>query len=147
MLKLDTNYNKSRHDVFFIYVFIYCLFIIYSFIYSFWIFMTKYLLISNSLWLSGTITHCGLVMSYDPYNLVVNIASGNGLSLVRHQAITRTNFDLLSTGQSGTNFTEISVKIRKFSFKKKYSKNVVWKMLAILFGLQCVLILKYPLPV
>ena len=45
-----------------------------------------------------------------------SIGSGNGLSPVRGQAITRINSDLLSTECLGTNFNEIWTKIRKFSF-------------------------------
>ena len=42
--------------------------------------------------------------------------SGNGLSPVRRQAITWTNADVLSIGPSGTNFSEISIKIQHFPF-------------------------------
>ena len=49
----------------------------------------------------------------------VNIASDNGLSPIRHQAIIKTNAGLLSIGPLGTtNFSEILVKNRTFSFKK-----------------------------
>ena len=48
----------------------------------------------------------------------VSIGSGNGLAPNRHQAITRTNADLLSIGPLGTNFSENLIKVLTFSFKK-----------------------------
>ena len=42
---------------------------------------------------------------------LAGIDSGYGLVPVRHQAITWTNTDSLSTGSSGTNFNEIRIKI------------------------------------
>ena len=41
----------------------------------------------------------------------VSIASGNGLSPTRRQAIAWTNGDLLPAGPLGTNFSEIRIKI------------------------------------
>ena len=49
-------------------------------------------------------------------------ASGNGLSLVRRQAITWTTADLLSIGSLGTSFTEIRIEIQNFSFIKMHLK-------------------------
>ena len=46
------------------------------------------------------------------------IASDNGLSPGRHQAIIWNNAGILSIGLLGTNFSEILIEIHKFSFKK-----------------------------
>ena len=51
----------------------------------------------------------------------VIIGSGNGLSPVRCQAITWTNDDIISIVPSKTYFSEISIKIYKFSIKKIHS--------------------------
>ena len=59
-------------------------------------------------------------------------SSGNGLSPVWRQAITWTNADLLSIRPLGTNFSEIWIKIQKFSFTKIHLKSVICKMAAIL---------------
>ena len=49
----------------------------------------------------------------------VSIGSGNGLLPVWHQAITWTNADILSKGPSGTNFSEIIIRIQlKMSLSK-----------------------------
>ena len=59
----------------------------------------------------------------------MGIGPGNGLSPVRHQAITWTNADLLSFGPLRTNFSEILIKILTFSFKKmclKMSSDKLW---------------------
>ena len=45
----------------------------------------------------------------------VSIGSGNGLSPVRHKAITWTNADLVLTALFGTNFSEIRIEIQNFS--------------------------------
>ena len=52
------------------------------------------------------------------------IGSNIGLSLVRCQAITRTNAALLSIKPLGTNFSDIWIKIRWFSFKKINLKHL-----------------------
>ena len=49
----------------------------------------------------------------------VSIGSVNGLSLVRHQAVTWTNTGLLSIGPLGTNFSEMRI---DFSFTKTHLK-------------------------
>ena len=61
----------------------------------------------------------------------VSIGSGNGLSPIRHQAITWTNAVLLSTGLLGTNFSEIWVRILSFSFNKMHFKISSARMAAI----------------
>ena len=50
------------------------------------------------------------------------IGSDNGLSPERRQAIIWTNAGLLLIGPRGTNFSEISIKISTFSFKKMHLK-------------------------
>ena len=50
-----------------------------------------------------------------------SIASDNGLSPIRHQAIIWINAWLLSNGPLGTNFNEISMKIQSFSFTKMHN--------------------------
>ena len=60
------------------------------------------------------------------------IGSGNGLSPVRHQAITWTNAGLLSIGLLGTSFSEIWIQILSFSFKKMHLKMLSATMAAIL---------------
>ena len=51
-----------------------------------------------------------------------SIGSDNGLSLVRCQAITWISAGLLSIVPSGTKFSEIWIKIHKFSFMKMHLK-------------------------
>ena len=53
-------------------------------------------------------------MSVNP----VSIGSDNGLSPIRHQAITWTNAELSLIGPWGTNFTEIRNKVQNFSLMK-----------------------------
>ena len=53
----------------------------------------------------------------------LSIASDNGLSSVRRQAITWTNLSLLLIGPPGTKFSEIRIKIQNFSFMKLYLKT------------------------
>ena len=50
------------------------------------------------------------------------IGSDNGLSPGRHQAIIWTNAGLLLIWPLGTNFSEISIEIHAFSFKKMHLK-------------------------
>ena len=51
-----------------------------------------------------------------------SIASDNGLSPGRRQAITWTNLGILFIGPLGTNFSEILIEIHTFSFKKIHLK-------------------------
>ena len=63
----------------------------------------------------------GFEMNYFFFNLslkntqvwlnLVSIASGNGLSSVWRQAITRSNADLLPIAPLGTNFRDILIKV------------------------------------
>ena len=50
------------------------------------------------------------------------ICSDNGLSPGQHQAITWTNVGILLIGPLGTNFSEMLIEIRTFSFKKIHLK-------------------------
>ena len=52
----------------------------------------------------------------------ITIGSDNGLSPIWCQAIIWTNVRVLSIGPMGTNFSEISIKIQTFSFKKMHFK-------------------------
>ena len=63
------------------------------------------------------LTHCGRV-TYICVNDLTRIGSDNGLSPGRHQAIIRTNAGILLIRPLGTNFSEFSVEILIFSFKK-----------------------------
>ena len=81
--------------------------------------------------LAVELTHLPLCRIYASVNWV-SIGSGNGLSPVRRQAITRTNAGLLSIGLMATNFSEIWMGILSFSFKKMHLKMSSARMVAIL---------------
>ena len=66
-------------------------------------------------------------------NLTI-IGSDNGLSPDRRQAIIWTNDGILSIGPSGTNFSEIVIKINPFSFYKMYRKRSSGKWRPSSFG-------------
>ena len=68
------------------------------------------------------LTHWGRVTHISVGNLTI-IGSDNGLSPGRRQAIIRTNAGILLIGPLGTNFTEISIGIQTFSFKKMHLKT------------------------
>ena len=69
-------------------------------------------------------------------NLTI-IGSDNGLSPGRRQAITWTNVWIFWNGPLGTNFSEMLIEIRTFSFKEIQIENAVRKMAAILSRPQC----------
>ena len=69
---------------------------------------------------------------------LVNIGSGNGLVPIWHQGITWISADLLSIGPLETNICETWIKIQWFSFKKMHPKKKLYKILAMLFGPECV---------
>ena len=78
--------------------------------------------LGNSLeYFNGTfgsrLTHWGRVTHICVSKLII-IGSYNGLSPGRRQAIICTNSGILLIGTLGTNFSEILIKSRKFSFKK-----------------------------
>ena len=86
---------------------------------------------------ANVLTHWGRVMHICIGNLNI-IGSNNGLWPSRHQAIIWTNAGILLVGPLGTNFSEISIEILIFSFKKKHFESVVSEMVAILSQPQCV---------
>ena len=67
------------------------------------------------------LTHWGRVTHICVGNLTI-IDSDNGLSPERRQAIIWTNAGILLIGPLGTNFSEISIGIQTFSFKKMHFK-------------------------
>ena len=69
----------------------------------------------------GLLTHWGRVTHICVSKLTI-IASDNGLSPGRRQAIIWTNDGILLIGTLGTNFNEILIEIHTFSFKKMYLK-------------------------
>ena len=66
------------------------------------------------------------------------IGSDDGLSPDLRQAIIWNNADILSTGISGTNFSEIWIAIQTFFIEQNAIQNVLSKMAAILFRPQWV---------
>ena len=73
-------------------------------------------------WLGYTfLTHWGRVTHLCIGKLII-IASDNGLSPGRRQAIIWTNAGILLSGSLGTNFSEILIEIHIFSFKKMHLK-------------------------
>ena len=68
------------------------------------------------------LTHWGRVTPTCINKLTI-IGSDNGLSPDRRQAIIWTNDGLLLIGPLGTNFSEILIEIRAFSFKKTHLKT------------------------
>ena len=69
-------------------------------------------------------THWGRAMHISVSKLTI-IASVNGLSPGRRQAIIGTNDGILLIWPVGTNISEILIEIHSFSFKNKH-----WKMLS-----------------
>ena len=67
------------------------------------------------------LTHWGRVTHICVSKLTI-IGSDNGLSPGRHQVIIWTNAGILLIGPLRTNFSEISIEIHIFSFKKMYLK-------------------------
>ena len=70
---------------------------------------------------SQPLTHWGRVTHIFVGKLTI-IGSDNGLSPGRRQAIILTNAGILSIGPLGTNFNEVSIGIKVFSFKKMHFK-------------------------
>ena len=75
----------------------------------------------NGLSLQSTFTHWGRVTHICVGKITI-IASDNGLSPERRQAIIWTNAGLLSIGTLRTYFSEILIKIQQFSLKKMHLK-------------------------
>ena len=80
----------------------------------------SYPLLSFAIFLQ-CLTHWGQVTHLCFGNLTI-IGSDNDLSPSRRQAIIWTNDGILLIGPLGTNFSEISIEILTFSFKKMYLK-------------------------
>ena len=76
-----------------------------------------------------TLTHCGRVTHICICKLII-IGSDNGLSPGRRPAIIWTNAGILSIGPLGTNFSEISIEIHTFPFKKMHLKmsSAKWRL-------------------
>ena len=74
------------------------------------------------------LTHWGRETHKCFSKLTIN-GSDNGMSPGRHQAIIWTNAGILLIGTLGTNFSEIFIKIRTFSFTKMHLKmlSVKWR--------------------
>ena len=66
---------------------------------------------------------------------LTNIGSDNGLSSFRRQAIIWNNAGMLFIGPLGTNFSEILIEIRTFSFKKMHLKMSSEKLRPFCLGL------------
>ena len=69
------------------------------------------------------LTHWGRVM-HICVSILIIIASDNGLSPERRQAIIWTNAGILLMGPLGTNFSGILSEIHTFSFKKMHFKTL-----------------------
>ena len=65
----------------------------------------------------AALTHWGRVICV---TYLIVIASDNGLSPSRHQAIIRTNAGILLIRPLGTDFSEILIKVHTFSFTKMH---------------------------
>ena len=84
------------------------------------------------------LTHWGRVAHICVSKFTI-IASDNGLSAGRHQAIIWYNDGILSIGFLGTNFSEILIEILTFSFKKMRLKVSSAKFRSFYLGLSDVL--------
>ena len=83
--------------------------------------MSKHYLCGKYIQFITKLTHWGRVTHICVGNLTI-IGSDNGLSPDRRQAITWTNVGILLIGPLGTNFSEMLIEIRTFSFKKIHLK-------------------------
>ena len=81
-----------------------------------------------------SLTHWGRV-THTCVGKLTNIDSDDGLSPGRRQDIIWTNAGVLLIGHLGTNFSEISIKIHTFSFKKMHLKMSYGKWLPFCLGL------------
>ena len=85
-------------------------------------------------------THWGRVTHICVSELAI-IGSDNGLLPGRRQAVVWNNAGLLWIEPLGTNFSEISIRIQTFSFKKNALEHVICEMTSILSQPQCVKLL------
>ena len=92
-----------------------------------------------TLWEGVISTHWGRV-THICVNKLTAIGSGNGLSPERRQAIIWTNAGILLIGTLGTNFSEILIEIRPFSFKKMHLKMSSGKWRPFCLGLNVLII-------
>ena len=83
------------------------------------------------------LTHWGRVTHICVGNLTI-IASDNGLSPSRRQAIIWTNAGILLIRHLETNFSEILIEIHTFPFQENAFKDVVCEKAVILSRPQCV---------
>ena len=88
---------------------------------------------------SQALTHWGRVTHICVSELTI-IGSDNGLSPGRRQAIIWTNAGILLIGPLGTNFSEISIEIDTFSFKKIHLKMSSGKRRSFRLGLNVLLL-------
>ena len=88
------------------------------------------------------LTHWGMV-THICISKHTNIGSDNGLSPGRRQAIIWTNAGILLIRLLGTNFSEISLKIHLFSFKKMHLKMSSGKWRPFCLGLSVLIHWKY----
>ena len=83
--------------------------------------------------ISKCITLTDMFEASEPMSASVNrviIGAGNGLVLMKFQAITWTNDDLWSVGSSGSNLDERWIKILNFSLNKLHMKILsIWQNL------------------
>ena len=86
---------------------------------------------------SNPLTHWGRVTHICVSNLTT-IGSDNDLSPERCQAIIQTNAGILSIAPLGINFSEISMEIQTFSFRKMHLKSSSAKWRPSCLGPQCV---------
>ena len=91
---------------------------------------------------ANELTHWGWVRHIWVSKLTT-IYSDNGLSPGRHQANIWTNAGILWIEPLGTNFTEISIKIYTFSFKKIHLKMLSGKWLPFCFSLNVLVFSTY----
>ena len=90
----------------------------------------------------GSLTHWGRVTHICVGNLII-IGPDNGLSPGRRQAIISTNAGILLIGPWGTNFSEISIGIHTFSFKKIHLKVSLAKWRPFCLGLNVLSPIQY----
>ena len=77
---------------------------------------------------NNNLTHWGRVTHICVSKLII-IGSDNGLSPGRRQAIIWTNAGILLIGPFGTNFSEISIEIHTFPFKKMHlNMSAKWRL-------------------
>ena len=98
-----------------------------------------HLLYQNTDMFDDYLTHWGRVTHICVGNLTI-IGSDNGLSPGRRQAITWTNVGILLIGLLGTNFSEMSIEIHTFSFKKIHLKMSSGKWQQFCLGLNVLML-------